>query len=148
MVKICKTQFKTITSFASCWWHWVGEWLHDVHQGKPKWLKELMKSTANIMAFGYSTTLRKTPALDTWKHKSGWWFEPLWKLLVNWDDYSQLNGKIKNVPNHQPEMGERFQLIHCFLGYLTPPLTSYLGLWSMYVALIPGCHKASVSPEL
>ena len=19
----------------------------------------------------------------------GWWFEPLWKILVNWDDYSQ-----------------------------------------------------------
>ena len=32
----------------------------------------------------------------------GWWFQPLWKIWVNWDDYSQLNGKIKNVPNHQP----------------------------------------------
>ena len=21
--------------------------------------------------------------------KTGWWFEPLWKILVNWDDYSQ-----------------------------------------------------------
>ena len=19
---------------------------------------------------------------------SGWWFQPLWKILVNWDDYS------------------------------------------------------------
>ena len=19
---------------------------------------------------------------------AGWWFEPLWKILVNWDDYS------------------------------------------------------------
>ena len=34
---------------------------------------------------------------------AGWWFQPLWKILVNWDDYSQLNGKIKNVPNHQPD---------------------------------------------
>ena len=25
--------------------------------------------------------------------KSGWWFEPLWKILVNWDDYSQYMGK-------------------------------------------------------
>ena len=33
---------------------------------------------------------------------TGWWFEPLWKILVNWDDYSQYMGK-KNVPNHQPE---------------------------------------------
>ena len=24
------------------------------------------------------------------------------KVLVSWDDYSQLNGKIKNAPNHQP----------------------------------------------
>ena len=23
----------------------------------------------------------------------GWWFEPLWKILVNWDDYSQYMGK-------------------------------------------------------
>ena len=22
--------------------------------------------------------------------------------LVSWDHYSQLNGKVKNVPNHQP----------------------------------------------
>ena len=35
---------------------------------------------------------------------TGWWFEPLWKILVK----SQLGwlfsiyGKIKNVPNHQP----------------------------------------------
>jgi hypothetical protein len=20
---------------------------------------------------------------------SGWWFQPLWKILVSWDDYSQ-----------------------------------------------------------
>ena len=27
--------------------------------------------------------------------ESGWWFEPLCKILVNWDDYSQYNGKRK-----------------------------------------------------
>ena len=26
---------------------------------------------------------------NTMKHLPGWWFEPLWKILVNWDDYSQ-----------------------------------------------------------
>ena len=26
------------------------------------------------------------------------------KILVSWDDDSQLNGKIKHVPNHQPDM--------------------------------------------
>ena len=24
---------------------------------------------------------------------AGWWFEPLWQILVNWDDYSQYMGK-------------------------------------------------------
>ena len=48
---------------------------------------------------------------------SGWWFQPLRKILVSWDDYSQymciyiytyvyirmyIYGKRKNVPNHQP----------------------------------------------
>ena len=23
------------------------------------------------------------------KYISGWWFQPLWKIVVNWDDYSQ-----------------------------------------------------------
>ena len=32
---------------------------------------------------------------------SGWWFQPLWKILVNWDDCSQYMEK-KNVPNHKP----------------------------------------------
>ena len=34
---------------------------------------------------------------------SGWWFEPLWKILVSWDDYFQYMEKSKNVPNHQPD---------------------------------------------
>ena len=25
----------------------------------------------------------------------GWWFQPLWKILVNWDDYSKYMGKLK-----------------------------------------------------
>ena len=33
---------------------------------------------------------------------SGWWFQPLWKILVSWDNYSQYMGKQKNGPNHQP----------------------------------------------
>ena len=55
--------------------------------------------------------LRGIPRVDPWIHEtifdkqkkiSGWWFQPPWKILVNWDDYSQLCGKIKNVPTHQP----------------------------------------------
>ena len=38
--------------------------------------------------------------LFSWKNKygstisyTGWWFQPLWKILVSWDDYSQHMGK-------------------------------------------------------
>jgi hypothetical protein len=34
------------------------------------------------------------------RHHTGWWFHPLWEILVIWDHYSQY-GKIKHVPNHQ-----------------------------------------------
>ena len=30
-----------------------------------------------------------------WLRLTGWWFEPLWKILVNWDNYSQYMGKWK-----------------------------------------------------
>ena len=33
--------------------------------------------------------------------RTGWWFQPLWNILVSWDDYSQYVEK-KHVPNHQP----------------------------------------------
>ena len=36
------------------------------------------------------------------KGNTSWWFQPLWKILVSWDDYSQYTGE-KNVPNHQPD---------------------------------------------
>ena len=41
---------------------------------------------------------------------------PLWKKydFVNWDHYSQLNGKIKNVPKQQPGKENRHQLINYF----------------------------------
>ena len=34
-------------------------------------------------------------------HGPGWWFQPLWKILISWDDYFQYMEK-QNVPNHQP----------------------------------------------
>ena len=33
---------------------------------------------------------------------TGWWFQPLWKILVNFGWLFPIYGKIKNVPNHQP----------------------------------------------
>jgi hypothetical protein len=37
---------------------------------------------------------------------TGWWLTyPSEKYAnVSWDDYSQLNGKLKHVPNHQDEL--------------------------------------------
>ena len=49
-----------------------------------------------------------TPGKNTQKTASSntaWWFHPLWKILVSWDDYSQymqIYAKIKNVWNQQP----------------------------------------------
>ena len=39
---------------------------------------------------------------------AGWWFQPLWKILVSWD-YSQYMEK--HVPNHKP-------VIHCSIAIL------------------------------
>ena len=43
---------------------------------------------------------------------TGWWFEPLWKILVNWDDDipNIWENKI-HVPNHQPDKNELTQLL-------------------------------------
>ena len=39
------------------------------------------------------------------KRSSGWWFQPLWKILVNWDHYSQyMENHKSHVPNHQSDM--------------------------------------------
>ena len=38
--------------------------------------------------------------LNTGYSSSGWWFQPLWNILVKWNDYSQYMEN--NVPNHQP----------------------------------------------
>ena len=36
------------------------------------------------------------------KQKNNWWFQPLWKILVSWDnEIPPISGKIKHIPNHQ-----------------------------------------------
>ena len=35
---------------------------------------------------------------------SGWWFQPLWKNISQLGWWFPICGKIKNVPNHQPEL--------------------------------------------
>ena len=47
------------------------------------------------------------PRQLAWKHcpgetrnYTGWWFQPLWKILISWGYYSQYMEK--HIPNHQP----------------------------------------------
>ena len=63
---------------------------------------------------------------------SGWWFHPIPKILVNWDDYPQYI-----VPNHQPATFSWFhhQSQPRFFGCQTPTtLTlSCRGSWSLWM---------------
>ena len=72
---------------------------------------QLLKSLkmSNIPTDGCSGTENDTASFDETTYAclchpclSGWWFQPLWKILVNGKDYPIYYGKIKNVPNHQP----------------------------------------------
>ena len=48
------------------------------------------------------------PAKHLCRCPSGWWFEPLWKIWVNWDDYKpNINGKMPKMAtsHHQPVPG-------------------------------------------
>ena len=37
---------------------------------------------------------------------TGWWFEPLWKILSNWDDYSQYMDYLYDFPSQTLELPE------------------------------------------
>ena len=50
---------------------------------------------------------------------AGWWYtypSEQYYEFVSWDGYSQLNGRINNVPNHQParvtDLSENFNLFN------------------------------------
>ena len=50
--------------------------------------------------------------------------------FVNWDDYSQLNGKIKHVPNHQPYIYIRnFHKFSCSHGIVFWLQRVVLDMW-------------------
>ena len=50
---------------------------------------------------GSQMNLKQTKHCGDLTHITGWWFQPLRKLLVSWDDFSQCIEK-QNVQNHQP----------------------------------------------
>ena len=71
-----------------------------------------MRTGWNVMPFRPFWKLKDADSGRKWGFKRstlevpkfsllGGWPTPL-KILVSWDDYSQYDGKITNVPNHQP----------------------------------------------
>ena len=47
------------------------------------------------------------PNIVAWNYQfiSGWWLQPLWRILVSWDNYSQYMESHKfHVPNYQPAL--------------------------------------------
>ena len=67
-------------------------------------IRENMESMAGHMSdsgrtalFNVSRTRKRYIYIYT-----GWWFQPLWKILVSWGYYSRYWENKKNVPNHQP----------------------------------------------
>ena len=55
-----------------------------------------------------------------WIMMTGWWFEPLWKILVNWDDYSQYMGKLKMAT--KPPTRWWFSLIFPLKTWVNPAI--------------------------
>ena len=56
-----------------------------------------------ICHFHPSIFLCCPPTCKLYQINSGWWFQPIWKILVNGKDYPVYYGKNNpNVPNHQP----------------------------------------------
>jgi hypothetical protein len=42
---------------------------------------------------------------------SGWWFQPLWKILVSWDDDFQYMENKQCFPKHQPDLYWWFKMM-------------------------------------
>ena len=61
------------------------------------WLCVVTLLKSEIVVYTYTISCHHiSSSTCTWHPHtpiSGWWFEPLWKILANWDDYSQYMGK-------------------------------------------------------
>ena len=70
---------------------------------------------------------RSLPKL--WKPQVYWLvvYQPLWKILVSWDDCSQYIGKKNHVPNHQPVI-QNVSRMH-FNLYVCISLQKHLATW-------------------
>ena len=72
------------------------------------------------------------------KHNTitGSWFQPLWKILVSWKDYSPIYGKIKHVPNHQSDY-DMWDIWHIMTYlYVQSYSSSTVDIWTSDVSWI------------
>ena len=82
---------------------------------------------------------------------SGWWYTyPSEKYyIVSWDYYSQLNGKIKNVPNHQPAVDLPIKNGDVQTNYFGLPEDTVFGTWLSGLFLhFLGVSSPSVGPDV
>jgi hypothetical protein len=76
---------------------------------------------------------------------TGWWFQPLWKILVRLDHHPNYWEKITNVPNHQPDdvwqdcarrctvipvTGRICHITHRPHGLFSPPWAGHVQMWN------------------
>ena len=74
---------------------------------------------------------------------------PLWKILVSRDYYSQLNGKIKNVPNHKPAVDLPIKNGDVQTNYVGLPEDTVFGTWlSGSLLHFLGVSSPSVGPDV
>ena len=65
------------------------------------------------------------------KHKTGWWFQPLWKMLVSWDYYSQ------DMESHKSHVSNKHKINRTVLSGRGFPrfhgAVAALGLWDQLI---------------
>ena len=70
-------------------------------------------------------------------YRTGWWFQPLWKILVNWDDYSQyMENKNCSKP---PTRYNKVWIKGMEQRYGTDPSNRFgTGIWNGYgISVVP-----------
>ena len=60
--------------------------------------------TAQTLTNGQVPSSQGQAAMISWWGAAGWWFQPLWKIWRSIEWLFPIYGKIKHVPNHQPDV--------------------------------------------
>jgi hypothetical protein len=83
---------------------------------------------------------------ETYQTKSGWWFQPLWKILVSWDDYSQYNIRTNKKCSKPPTRSSTIH-INPYLCVRSSPIIFQRGMFKNYVfpsAILRGAALGAV----